>query len=292
MAIKSMGRLAREATEQNVRLSDLVAKDEAAESGMTEAEVRNRVADMVAAMRQSVESGVVRAGQSVSGLTGGEALRYSNYLREHKSLLGDAAAKAAVYALAASCVNASMGVIVAAPTAGSCGILPGVLLSLQQAHGFADDAIVAALLTAAGVGQAVAARATLSGAEGGCQAECGSAAAMAAAAAVELMGGSPEMCCHGAALALKNSLGLVCDPVAGLVEVPCVKRNGVFAVVALTAADMALAGIQSAIPLDEVIDAMFSIGQAMPATLRETAKGGLAATPTGCRLRAKVFPER
>ena len=292
MAIKSINRLAKEAEERNLLLSDLVAKEEAVEAGMTEAEVRSRMQGMLIAMNEAVKAGVARSGPSVSGLTGGEALRYSNYLREHKSLLGDVAGKAAAYALAASCVNASMGVIVAAPTAGSCGILPGVLLSLREAHGFTDEEIVSGLLAAAGVGQAIALRATLSGAEGGCQAECGSAAAMAAAAAVELLGGSPEQCCHGAALALKNSLGLVCDPVAGLVEVPCVKRNGVYAVVALAAADMALAGIKSAIPLDEVIDAMHAIGQVMPVTLRETAKGGLAATPTGCRLQAKVFPDQ
>ncbi len=292
MAIKSINSLAREAEEQNLRLSDLVVREEAVEAGVAEATVRGRMHDMLIAMIEAVKAGVDKSGPSVSGLTGGEALRYSNYLRERKSLLGDVAAKAAAYALAASCVNASMGVIVAAPTAGSCGILPGVLLSLRETHGFTEEELVSGLLAAAGVGQAIAMRATLSGAEGGCQAECGSAAAMAAAAAVELMGGAPEMCCHGAALALKNSLGLVCDPVAGLVEVPCVKRNGVYAVVALTAADMALAGIQSAIPLDEVIDAMHAIGQVMPATLRETAKGGLAATPTGCRLSAKVFPEQ
>lgn len=292
MAIKSLNQLAEQAAAQGVPLSSLVAVDEAAEGGVTVEEVRARMHDMFLAMLESVKAGVASSRQSVSGLTGGEALRYSIHLKEKGSLLGEAAAKAAVYALAASCVNASMGIIVAAPTAGSCGILPGVLISLMEAHGFTEEEVVSALLTAAGVGQAISIRATLSGAEGGCQAECGSAAAMAAAAAVQLMGGTPAACCHGAALALKNSLGLVCDPVAGLVEVPCVKRNAVFAVVALTAADMALAGIQSAIPVDEVIDAMFSIGQSMPASLRETAKGGLATTPTGCRLRAAIFPEQ
>lgn len=259
---------------------------------MDESAVRARVLGMLTAMRESVQAGVAASGRSVSGLTGGEAKKYNDYIQQNDSLLGGAAAKAAAYALAASCVNASMGIIVAAPTAGSCGILPGVLLSMQESRGFTDDEIASALLCAAGVGQVIAMRATLSGAEGGCQAECGSASAMAAAAVCELMGGSPEACCHAAALALKNSLGLVCDPVAGLVEVPCVKRNAVFAVAALTAADMALAGIRSAIPVDEVIDAMFSIGQAMPAALRETAKGGLAATPTGCRLKASLYAEK
>ena len=289
MSIRSLNTLAQEAASAGLRLSDLVAVDEAVESGMTVDEIRAKTAATAEVMRQSVQAGIRQEGRSVSGLTGGEARLYYAHAQQGGGLLGEAAAKAAAYALGASCVNASMGVIVAAPTAGSCGILPGVLLSMQETRGFNDEQIASALLCAAGVGQAIAARATLSGAEGGCQAECGSASAMAAAAAVELMGGSPETCCHGAALALKNSLGLVCDPVAGLVEVPCVKRNAVFAVVALTAADMALAGIQSAIPVDEVIDAMFSIGQAMPATLRETAKGGLATTPTGCRLKREIF---
>lgn len=292
MAIRSLVSLAAEAASQGVKLSALVAADEASESGISEAGVRDKMAAMLQAMRESVAAGTVQEGRSVSGLTGGEARMYYARAEAGESLLGEAAAKAAAYALAASCVNASMGRIVAAPTAGSCGILPGVLLSLQECRGFSDDEVVSALLTAAGVGQAVSIRATLSGAAGGCQAECGSAAAMAAAAACELMGAAPEACCHAAALALKNSLGLVCDPVAGLVEVPCVKRNAVFAIVALTAADMALAGIKSAIPVDEVIDAMYSIGQAMPAALRETAKGGLAATPTGCRLKATIFEEK
>lgn len=289
MAINSLNSLAQEAKNVGIKLSELVLREEAGESGMNEGAVRARMLGMFASMRESVQAGVESRGRSVSGLTGGESKKYCDYIARGDSLLGDAASKAAAYALAASCINASMGIIVAAPTAGSCGILPGVLLSLKESRGFTDEEIVFALLCAAGVGQVIAVRATLSGAEGGCQAECGSASAMAAAAACELMGGSPDMCCHAAALALKNSLGLVCDPVAGLVEVPCVKRNAVFAVAALTAADMALAGIESAIPVDEVIDAMFAIGQAMPAALRETAKGGLAATPTGCRLKAQMY---
>ena len=292
MAIRSLSALADEANNRNVPLSVPVAEDEASETGVTVEEVRKRMGDMFIAMRDSVREGLAREGKSVSGLTGGEAARYNARVEAGESLLGKPGAAAAACALAASCVNASMGRIVAAPTAGSCGILPGVLIALQQWKAFSDGAIVSALLTAAGVGQAISVRATLSGAAGGCQAECGSAAAMAAAAACELMGGNPDMCLDAAALALKNSLGLVCDPVAGLVEVPCVKRNAVFAVAALVAADMALAGIRSVIPADEVIDAMYSIGQAMPAALRETAKGGLAATPTGCRLKATIFSDK
>lgn len=292
MAIRSLSELTEEAGRRGKPLSALVAQDEASESGVSTAEVRRKMAEMLIAMRESVLAGIAREGRSVSGLTGGEAGRYNRRVESGESLLGRTAAKAAAYALAASCVNASMGRIVAAPTAGSCGILPGVLISLQEWKGLPDESVVSALLTAAGVGQAISMRATLSGAAGGCQAECGSGSAMAAAAACELMGGSPGMCLNAAALALKNALGLVCDPVAGLVEVPCVKRNAVFAVAALTAADMALSGIESVIPVDEVIDAMYSIGQAMPAALRETAKGGLAATPTGCRLKAELFSDQ
>jgi L-serine dehydratase len=289
MAITSLDGLAGRAAAEGKRISDIAAEAEAAESGESAGAVRARMLEMLGAMRESVRAGLSLEGRSVSGLTGGEARMYNEYVRGGGSLLGPVASLAAAYALAASCVNASMGRIVAAPTAGSCGVLPGALFAVQESRGSSDAEAVSALLCAAGVGQAIASRATLSGAEGGCQAECGSAGAMAAAAVCELAGGSPEACAHAAALALKNSLGLVCDPVAGLVEVPCVKRNAVFAAHALIAADMALAGIRSAIPPDEVIDAMFSIGQAMPAALRETAKGGLAMTPTGCRLKEELF---
>jgi L-serine dehydratase len=288
MAIGSLGGLAAEAAASFKRLSDIVMAREAEESGLDIPAVCARMRGMLHAMRESVESGLRLDGRSVSGLTGGEARLYDAYLNKSEGLLGSLAARAMAYALAASCVNASMGRIVAAPTAGACGILPGTLLAVQQGRGYCDDEIVSALFCAAGVGQVIAARATLLGAEGGCQAECGSASAMAAAAVCELLGGSPEACCHAAALALKNALGLVCDPVAGLVEVPCVKRNAIFAVHALAAADMALAGIRSAIPVDEVIDAMASVGRAMPAALRETAKGGLAATPTAGEFKDSV----
>ena len=181
-------------------------------------------------------------------------------------------------------VNACMGRIVAAPTAGSCGILPAVLFALDEQYSFGDEALLKALFAASGVGAVIAKRATLSGAEGGCQAECGSASAMAAAAGAELLGGTPNMCVDACAMALKNTLGLVCDPVGGLVEVPCVKRNVMGAVNALSSMNLALAGIKSVIPADEVIDAMGSIGAQISPSLRETSEGGLAATPTGKEL--------
>ena len=186
--------------------------------------------------------------------------------------------------------NACMGCIVAAPTAGASGVMPAVLLPTQQKFGLSDEIMVQALYVAAGFGQVIATRASISGAEGGCQAEIGSASAMAAAALVHLRGGTPEQMAAACAMAIKNLLGLVCDPVAGLVEVTCVKRNVIGAMNALSCADMALAGIQSAIPCDEVIDAMRSVGDSLPAALRETGLGGLAATPTGRRIAERFLP--
>ena len=182
-----------------------------------------------------------------------------------------------------------MGVIVAAPTAGASGILPGVIYAAQEEFGFDDDMAVKALLTASAIGTVIAIRATISGAEGGCQAECGAGAAMAAAALIFVTGGSFEECANAATLALKNCLGLVCDPVAGLVEVPCVKRKGMFASVAITADDMTKAGIVSFIPPDQVIDTMYQVGISLPPTLRETSKGGLAVTPKGLEATKRLY---
>jgi L-serine dehydratase len=196
------------------------------------------------------------------------------------------------YALAVSEVNAAMGRIVAAPTAGSCGILPGVLLSVAKTLDTSDASLIEALFSAGAVGAVVARSSTLAGAAAGCQAECGTGAAMAAAAATELAKGSPRQCANAVAFAFKGLLGLVCDPVAGLVEVPCIKRNAICVAVALAAADMALAGIKSVVPPDEVIETMGLIGRELPASLRETALGGLAATPTGKGLAAKLMSSK
>ena len=184
-----------------------------------------------------------------------------------------------------------MGRIVAAPTAGSCGILPGCLVSLWEDRSFDEKDIVMSLFTAGAFGMVIASRATVAGAQGGCQAECGSASAMAAAALVELMGGTPSQCADACAIALTSQMGLVCDPVAGLVEIPCIKRNASGLMIAFSSADLALAGIRSEIPADECIDAMRSVGEALPASLKETAKGGLAGTPTGRKLAEQVFGE-
>ncbi len=227
--------------------------------------------------------------RSRSGLVGGEGAAMEEALRQGTALSAGLYGQVIAEALRHSEANACMKRIVAAPTAGSCGVLPAVLLSLQQEKGYDDGTMVRALVTAAGVGLVIASRASISGAEGGCQAEVGAASAMAAAALVYCQGGSPRACMEAAGMALSNLMGLVCDPVATLVEVPCVKRNVIGAVGALAAADMALAGIQLKIPADEVIDAMKRVGRALPETLRETGEGGLAATPTGVALRRSIL---
>lgn len=289
MDIPSIDYLLDESAKNGQPIWQVVLREEQHDSGDSQEAILERAMHTYEVMKNAAMSGIATGMKSVSGLTGGDAATYYNYLRNHKSLLGSMESKAVAYALGTSGYNAAMGVVVACPTAGAAGIVPGVLIAAQEEYGFSDREAVYGLLTASAIGGVVATRATISGAAGGCQAECGTAAAMAAAALVEVMGGSARQCVDAAALALKNCLGLACDPVAGLVEVPCVKRNGVYAVMAISAADMALAGIRSFIPLDEVIDAMYQIGCSMPSCIRETAEGGLAATPTGVAAKRRLF---
>ena len=289
MDIPSIDYLLDESAKNGQPIWQVVLREEQHDSGDSQEASLERALHTYEVMKNAAMSGIATGMKSVSGLTGGDAATYYNYLRNHKSLLGSMESKAVAYALGTSGYNAAMGVVVACPTAGAAGIVPGVLIAAQEEYGFSDREAVYGLLTASAIGGVVATRATISGAAGGCQAECGTAAAMAAAALVEVMGGSARQCVDAAALALKNCLGLACDPVAGLVEVPCVKRNGVYAVMAISAADMALAGIRSFIPLDEVIDAMYQIGCSMPSCIRETAEGGLAATPTGVAAKRRLF---
>jgi L-serine dehydratase len=242
--------------------------------------LREKMGNTLRVMRESVTNGMNET-SSASGLSGGFARKLETI---NPGLLGETAHLASVYALAISEHNACMGRIASAPTAGSCGILPGALLALGKTHNISDERLTDALFTAAAVGMVVANNATLSGAKGGCAAECGSASAMAAAAIVELLGGTPTQCADACALGLKAVMGLVCDPVAGLVEVPCVKRNATGTVLALTVAELALAGIPSAIPADEVIGAMRSVGSMMHESLRETSKGGIAVTKTAKKI--------
>lgn len=268
-----------------VRFGAFCLMTQAAQMECTEASLRERLLERLTVMRQAVQVGM-EGRRSHGGLTGGDAKRLAEAAKtpEWRAPAGGNAHLALVYALAVAEANAGMGRIVAAPTAGSCGVLPGVLCSLAESYALSEDVLAEALAVAGVIGMVIASRATLSGAEGGCQAECGAAASMAAGAAVDLLGGSAVAVGEAAAMAMKNMLGLVCDPVAGLVEVPCVKRNAGAAMTALAAAEMALAGIQSVIPADEVFDSMGIIGAAMACEYRETAAGGLAVTPTGKRL--------
>jgi L-serine dehydratase len=243
----------------------------------------------LAVMKQAVKDGLEQDIRSVSGLVGGDAKKLKQRYENEKTVAGTCMNKAVANAMAVLEVNASMGQIVAAPTAGSSGILPGTLVALGEDFQLTDEKLVEGLFTAAAIGYIITRNATVAGAEGGCQAETGAAAAMAAGAIVELLGGSPEQVLHAASMCIKNILGLVCDPIAGLVEAPCVKRNAIGAANAFISADMALAGIISIIPFDEVVEAMYRVGRSLPCELRETALGGLASTPTGVRITKKIF---
>lgn len=255
---------------------------QAAETGMTQEAVREKMRGHLHAMQEAVQNGMQADLRSVSGLSGGQAVKLQAWLKSGNALCGGLLGKAEAYAMATAECNACMGKIVAAPTAGACGILPGAVLAMMEERGCGEEAAVDALFVAAAVGQSIATQASISGAEGGCQAECGSAAAMAAAALVSMCGGSAQQCADAAAFALMNLLGLVCDPVGGLVEVPCVYRNVGSSGVAFTAADMALSGIRCPIEPDEIILAMKEVGDALPASLRETGDGGCAACPSAC----------
>lgn len=263
-------------------LADAAVKMQAEETGVSEEQVRAVMRGHLKCMQEAVQEGLDPALKSVSGLTGGQAAMLMARLKQGQSLCGGLLGKAEVYALATAECNACMGKIVAAPTAGACGILPGAVLAMMEEKHISEDKAVDALFVAAAVGQTIAVQASISGAEGGCQAECGTAAAMAAAALTFMEGGDPCQCADAAAFALMNLLGLVCDPVGGLVEVPCVYRNVGSSGVAFTAADMVLSGIRCPIDPDEVVSVMKEVGDAMPASLRETGEGGCASCPSVC----------
>ena len=267
-------------------IAEAAVAAQAAESGVSPERVRTTMLHHLHCMQEAVHNGLDENTRSVTGLTGGQAALMLKYMQAGKSLCGSLLGKAEVYALATAECNACMGKIVAAPTAGACGILPGAIIAMMEEKGVTEEAAVDALFVAAAVGQSIATQASISGAEGGCQAECGSAAAMAAAALTHLQGGTAQQCADAAAFSLMNLLGLVCDPVGGLVEVPCVYRNVGSSGVAFTAADMVLSGICCPIDPDEVIQAMKEVGDALPASLRETGEGGCAACGSICaRLR-------
>ena len=276
------------AERENKQISELMIEQEMAMSGRTREAIMTQMDRNLTVMEEAVERGL-KGVQSVTGLTGGDAVLIQNYIATGKSLSGELLLDAVSKAVATNEVNAAMGTICATPTAGSAGVVPGTLFAVKNKLNPTREQMIRFLFTSGAFGFVVANNAFISGAAGGCQAEVGSAAGMAAAAIVEMAGGTPQQCAEGFAITLKNMLGLVCDPVAGLVEVPCVKRNAMGAANALVAADMALAGVSSRIPCDEVIGAMFRIGQSMSPNLKETARGGLAATPTGKALAAKIF---
>ena len=275
--------------EKNLKIWEYGLNVEVEESGNSKDILMDKMNKTLQVMKQSANLGMEKEVKSVSGLIGGDAYKLKKYSDSNKSLTGSLMVKAMARALSSSEVNAAMGKIVACPTAGSCGILPAALISAGEALNKSDEDLVKALFTASVVGVIIAKNATLAGAEGGCQAECGSAAAMATASIVELMGGTVEQSLDAAAIVIKNILGLVCDPVAGLVEIPCAKRNAAGVVSSLTSADMVMAGVKSAIPFDDTVSAMYKVGRQLPMELRETALGGLATTPTGIKLKNKVF---
>ncbi len=274
---------------ENISISEYTIRTQVETKGIERELVIDKMRNNLMVMKDSAEYGLKNKVKSVSGLIGGQAKTLYDYSLNEKTLTGEFLVRAMARALSCSEVNASMGRIVAAPTAGSCGILPAVIISAAEKLGKNDDEMINALFTASGVGIIIAKNATLSGAEGGCQAECGSAAAMAAAAVIEMMGGTPEMALHGAAIVIKNILGLVCDPVAGLVEIPCAKRNLAGAVNALSTVDLVMSGVTSFIPFDDVVSAMYKVGKSLPCELRETAMGGVATTETGILLKNKVL---
>ncbi|MCK5128289.1 MAG: L-serine ammonia-lyase, iron-sulfur-dependent, subunit alpha [Clostridiales bacterium] len=279
-------------TKENVPIWEVAISYEEAQSGFSREEIVEKMGRHFSQMQKSIDTGLDLDDRKIrSKMFRDDAKKLMVYRKKNKPLSGTTISKAVAYALSVMELNCSMGRIVASPTAGSCGVLPAVIISAMETLKMKKKHGVNALFTAGMVGTIIAKNASLSGAIGGCQAEIGSASAMAAAAVVEMAGGSPQMAFDAAAIALKSVMGLICDPVAGLVEVPCAKRNGMGASNALIAADMVLAGIPSVIPFDEVVWAMNKVSQIMPSAHKETSEGGIAITPTGQRLRDEIFGE-
>lgn len=280
------------AVENKMSFADIMIQEEMELSGKTRDEVRETMKQNLDVMRDAVIKGSTGEGvKSVTGYTGQDAIKLAKYNENNHALSGHEMVEAVKGAVATNEVNAAMGIICATPTAGSSGTIPGVLFKLEKTHDLTEEQMIDFLFVSSLFGRVVANNASVAGATGGCQAEVGSASAMAAAAAVSIFGGEPEASGHAMALAISNLLGLVCDPVAGLVEIPCVMRNAIGSGNALISADLALAGVESRIPVDEVIEAMDKVGRSLPAELRETGLGGLAGTPTGEAIKRKIFGE-
>ena len=286
----SIEELVSDATIKNLPISELVIQAECNDMNVSRNDVWRKMKHNLDTMRLAVSRGAHGIGvHSKTGLTGGDAVKIKDYRKSHKTLSGDMIMSAVQSAIATNEVNAAMGVICATPTAGSSGTLPGVLFTLEKRLGLDEEQMVRFLFTAGGFGMVIANNACIAGATGGSHAEVGSASGMGAAAAVEVAGGTPKQSANAMAIAISNLLGLVCDPIAGLVEVPCINRNAIGSSNALISADMALAGCESMIPADEVISAMDKVGKNMPESLRETGIGGLAGTPTGQEIRMRIF---
>lgn len=266
----------------NLPISEIMIKRELANVQTTREEIIQKMTKSLNIMKDCIKIPLEQDLKTMGGLIGGEAKKLTKRREEGKSLCGSLLSKALSYSVGVLEVNTSMGIIVAAPTAGASGVIPGLLLALKEEYNLPDEVVLNGLFNASAIGYLLMKNASVSGAEAGCQAEVGSASAMAASAAVEMLGGTPEQCLHAASTTLQNLLGLVCDPVAGLVEVPCQARNGIGVSNALICAEMALSGIENIIPFDEMATAMISVGHSMPFELRETALGGCAKTKTAC----------
>lgn len=273
--------------EKNYTLSEAMLEREMELFHHSETKVLGQMAHAYDIMKKAVKRALTEELVSMGGLIGGESKKL--FFKEESSVCGDLMRKAISYAVGVLEVNSSMGLIVAAPTAGSSGVIPGALIAVQEAFHLSEEQMVKALFNAGAVGYLITRNATVSGAEGGCQAEVGAASAMAASAVCELRGGTPKQCLDAASTALTNIIGLVCDPIAGLVEAPCQKRNAMGAANALISAEMTLCGISHLIPFDETVEAMYRVGHSMPSELRETAMGGVASTPTACQLCKGIF---
>jgi L-serine dehydratase len=288
MELNSMNDLLDICTREQKCIAEVMLDMEIEKSGKSRETIFEMMKERLIKMKEAVDAGLADRSTAPSGISGGDAGKMGEYIEKGDFLSGNHIGDAMTYSLATSESNARMGVIVATPTAGAAGILPGVLFSLHKNGGLSFDELVMGLFTASAIGYVIANRSFISGAAGGCQAEVGSATAMAAGTIVELKGGTQHQAINATAIAMKSLLGLVCDPVAGLVEVPCIKRNVIGTSIAFSAADLALAGVESRIPCDEVIATMYDIGKNMPRSLRETSLGGLAVTPTGKKVKERI----
>ncbi|MTD41851.1 L-serine ammonia-lyase, iron-sulfur-dependent, subunit alpha [Erwinia sp. CPCC 100877] len=285
---ESIEELVQRAEEKQCTIAEIMINQEVATSGRSREAIMEQMQLNLETMEQAVAKGICGV-KSYSGLTGYDAKKIADYIKTKSVLTDDVFVKALCFAVATNEVNAAMGTICATPTAGSAGVVPGVLLAFSEKLQASQEDKLSFLFTAAAFGFVTANNAMISGAEGGCQAEIGSAAGMAAAALVEMAGGTPKQAGHAFAIALNNLIGLACDPVAGLVEIPCIKRNAGGTSTAISAAELALAGVESEIPADEVIETMYRVGRSMPADIRETGIGGLAGTKTGKRIAKELF---